>query len=101
LGLSSLQSITGIDLTLVAFVGLRIQFGLATEEIQLSAVTVGYFISPMYHVTDTFNETALEISVSLQGIHLALNVDVGLFFKPQANLFFEATLCVKRGLNFD
>mmetsp|Transcript_8856 Transcript_8856/g.19868 ORF Transcript_8856/g.19868 Transcript_8856/m.19868 type:complete len:2027 (-) Transcript_8856:217-6297(-) len=95
--LGSLVVALGIDLTLGAFVGLGIQFGVAAEAIQLAAIlsfpkTPWAISSPMYHDTDTFNEIVSKTFVS------RCFFDAGLFSEPMAisNLLHDYSNCQDR-----
>ena len=88
--LGSLVVALGIDLTLGAFVGLGIQFGVAAEAIELAAIlsfpkSPWAMTSPMYHDTITFNEIVSKTFVS------RCTFDAGLYSEPMAisNLLHE------------
>jgi len=95
--LGSLVVALGIDLTLGAFVGLGIQFGVAAEAIQLAAIlsfpkTPWAISSPMYHDTQTFNDIVSKTFVS------RCSFDAGLFSEPMAisNLLHDFSHCKDR-----
>lgn len=92
--LGSLVVALGIDLTLGAFVGLGIQFGVAAEAIQIAAILSfpkppWAISSPIYHDTLTFNEIVRKTFVS------RCFFDAGLFSEPLAisNLLHDYSNC--------
>ena len=88
--LGSLVVALGVDLTLGAFVGLGIQFGVAAEAIEMAAIlsfpkTPWAISSPMYHDAVTYNEIMSKTFTS------RCFFDAGLFSEPMgvSNLLYD------------
>ncbi|KAL7553079.1 hypothetical protein ACHAWF_016337 [Thalassiosira exigua] len=96
--LGSLVVALGIDLTLGAFVGLGIQFGVAAEAIIIAAIlsfpkTPWMITSPLYHEHDQFNDIVSKTFAS------RCHFDGGLFSEPlaTANLLYDYASSKSRG----
>ena len=95
--LGSLVVALGIDLTLGAFVGLGIQFGVAAEATQMAAIlsfpkSPWAISSPMYHDAATFNDIVSKTFLSKDYF------DSGLYSEPMgiSNLLHDYSNCSDR-----